>query len=84
MNEKVCEIIKEMEKLVMDVHRYAGMLDNAILSFEMVGFDNPIMAKAFVETTHTYHKQATEIKFQDLKQREKELWDRLIKACEGT
>ena len=81
MTTNTTELIEELKGVVMDLHRSASQLDDAIQSIEDVDVNGTEYMRLFVSHQYNYrndykiHKQ-----YDELEEREIDIWNRLIKS----
>lgn len=77
--KKQTETIKKFKELILDIYRYAGALDEAITRIETeVDGSEPTNELFFMLAIQARHRQETAIRFGNLEEREKDLWQELI------
>ena len=81
MNTKSKELIEELKDIVMDLHRSASQLDDAIQAIEEVNVNDNEFMRMFVlhqcnfRNDYKIHKQ-----YDELEKREIDIWKRLIES----
>ena len=86
MREQIKKEIEELKKVVLDLHRSAGSLDEYIQmlenEFEQTGFDDEY-SKIFARQIQQYRMDVkTRRGFNKLEEKENDIWQQLINAVD--
>ena len=81
MNAKSKELIEELKGIVMDLHRSASKLDDAIQSIEHVDVkDNDFMSVYIQQQCKWRNDYKTNKQYHNIEEREIDIWIKLIES----
>ena len=77
MSENVKKLIEELKEVMIELHRSAGNLDRAIREIER-DYTNTDDKLLFVKVQAKYRENSKHYLFNNLEERENEIWQKLI------
>lgn len=82
MDENTKKLLEDLKKIVSDLHRSAGQLDDILQDIEIVseGINDPEYMRAYILTHANYRKDAILVRFKDLEKKERSIWEELRKT----